>query len=63
MSSCVYLDVCAEHVYACVVCLGESESWTHDKDVELFGTIQDTHQPSAIVETGVTTAPPGRTCR
>ncbi len=34
-----------------------------DKDVELFVYYQDTHQPSAIVEAGVTTAPPGSTCR
>ncbi len=34
-----------------------------DKDVELFVYYQDTHQTSAIVEAGVTTAPPGRTCR
>ncbi|KAL0155328.1 hypothetical protein M9458_049591, partial [Cirrhinus mrigala] len=29
-----------------------------DKDVELFVYYQDTHQPSAIVEAGVNTAPP-----
>ncbi|KAF4094843.1 hypothetical protein G5714_023921 [Onychostoma macrolepis] len=34
-----------------------------DKDVELFVYYQDTHQPSAIVEAGVTTAPPGSLMR
>uniref|UniRef100_A0A8C2JJV9 VIT domain-containing protein n=1 Tax=Cyprinus carpio TaxID=7962 RepID=A0A8C2JJV9_CYPCA len=34
-----------------------------DKDVELFVFYQDTHQPSAIVEAGVTTAPPGSLMR
>ncbi|XP_026094211.1 von Willebrand factor A domain-containing protein 5A-like isoform X2 [Carassius auratus] len=34
-----------------------------DKDFELFVFYQDTHQPSAIVETGVTTAPPGSLMR
>ncbi|XP_067236598.1 von Willebrand factor A domain-containing protein 5A-like isoform X2 [Chanodichthys erythropterus] len=34
-----------------------------DKDVELFVYYQDTHQPSAIVEAGVTTAPSGSLMR
>ncbi|KAL1247150.1 hypothetical protein QQF64_022526 [Cirrhinus molitorella] len=34
-----------------------------DKDLELFVYYQDTHQPSAIVEAGVTTAPPGSLMR
>ncbi|XP_052399624.1 von Willebrand factor A domain-containing protein 5A [Carassius gibelio] len=34
-----------------------------DKDFELFVFYQDTHQPSAIVEAGVTTAPPGSLMR
>ncbi|XP_067236704.1 von Willebrand factor A domain-containing protein 5A-like [Chanodichthys erythropterus] len=34
-----------------------------DKDVELFVFYQDTHQPSAIVEAGVTTAPSGSLMR
>ncbi|XP_058623862.1 von Willebrand factor A domain-containing protein 5A-like isoform X3 [Onychostoma macrolepis] len=34
-----------------------------DKDIELFVYYQDTHQPSAIVEAGVTTAPPGSLMR
>uniref|UniRef100_A0A8C1DNU0 VWFA domain-containing protein n=1 Tax=Cyprinus carpio carpio TaxID=630221 RepID=A0A8C1DNU0_CYPCA len=34
-----------------------------DKDVELFVFYQDTHQPSALVEAGVTTAPPGSLMR
>uniref|UniRef100_A0A8C1H0L6 von Willebrand factor A domain-containing protein 5A-like n=1 Tax=Cyprinus carpio TaxID=7962 RepID=A0A8C1H0L6_CYPCA len=34
-----------------------------DKDVELFVYYQDTHQPSAIVEAGETTAPPGSLMR
>ncbi|XP_058623858.1 von Willebrand factor A domain-containing protein 5A-like isoform X2 [Onychostoma macrolepis] len=34
-----------------------------DKDVELFVYYQDTHQTSAIVEAGVTTAPPGSLMR
>uniref|UniRef100_A0A672M1M3 von Willebrand factor A domain-containing protein 5A-like n=1 Tax=Sinocyclocheilus grahami TaxID=75366 RepID=A0A672M1M3_SINGR len=34
-----------------------------DKDVELFVYYQDTHQPSAIVEAGVATAPPGSLMR
>ncbi|XP_052454117.1 von Willebrand factor A domain-containing protein 5A [Carassius gibelio] len=34
-----------------------------DKDVELFVYYQDTHQPSAVVEAGVTTAPPGSLMR
>ncbi|KAF4094842.1 hypothetical protein G5714_023920 [Onychostoma macrolepis] len=34
-----------------------------DKDVELFVYYQDTHQPSAIVEAGVTTALPGSLMR
>ncbi|KTF77218.1 hypothetical protein cypCar_00049398, partial [Cyprinus carpio] len=32
-------------------------------DVELFVFYQETHQPSAIVEAGVTTAPPGSLMR
>ncbi|XP_043083744.1 von Willebrand factor A domain-containing protein 5A-like isoform X2 [Puntigrus tetrazona] len=34
-----------------------------DKDFELFVYYQDTHQPSAVVEAGVTTAPPGSLMR
>ncbi|XP_073688710.1 von Willebrand factor A domain-containing protein 5A-like [Garra rufa] len=34
-----------------------------DKDVELFVFYQDTHQPSAIVEAGLTTAPSGSLMR
>ncbi|ROI37048.1 von Willebrand factor A domain-containing protein 5A [Anabarilius grahami] len=34
-----------------------------DKDVELFVFYQDTHQPSAIVEAGVTTTPSGSLMR
>ncbi|XP_026057651.1 von Willebrand factor A domain-containing protein 5A-like [Carassius auratus] len=34
-----------------------------DKDVELFVYYQDTHQPSAVVEAGVNTAPPGSLMR
>ncbi|RXN10801.1 von Willebrand factor A domain-containing 5A-like protein [Labeo rohita] len=34
-----------------------------DKDIELFVYYQDTHQPSAIVEAGVATAPPGSLMR
>ncbi|XP_059391914.1 von Willebrand factor A domain-containing protein 5A-like [Carassius carassius] len=34
-----------------------------DKDVELFVYYKDTHQPSAVVEAGVTTAPPGSLMR
>ncbi|ROL53673.1 von Willebrand factor A domain-containing protein 5A [Anabarilius grahami] len=40
-----------------------SPGYMFDKDVELFVFYQDTHQPSAIVEAGVTTAPSGSLMR
>uniref|UniRef100_A0A8C1GTB0 VIT domain-containing protein n=1 Tax=Cyprinus carpio TaxID=7962 RepID=A0A8C1GTB0_CYPCA len=49
----------------CCLCVQVNLSPGHmfDKDVELFVYYQDTHQPSAILEAGVTTAPPGSLMR
>ncbi|XP_016324405.1 von Willebrand factor A domain-containing protein 5A-like [Sinocyclocheilus anshuiensis] len=49
----------------CCLCVQVNLSPGHmfDKDVELFVYYQDTHQPSAIVEAGVATAPPGSLMR
>ncbi|XP_026094072.1 von Willebrand factor A domain-containing protein 5A-like [Carassius auratus] len=58
LDSLVFLQ--SDHTQATV---NLSPGHMFDKDFELFVFYQDTHQPSAIVETGVTTALPGSLMR
>uniref|UniRef100_A0A8C2ALN0 VWFA domain-containing protein n=1 Tax=Cyprinus carpio TaxID=7962 RepID=A0A8C2ALN0_CYPCA len=51
------------HVLFVCVQVNLNSGHMFDKDVELFVYYQDTHQPSAIVEAGETTAPPGSLMR
>uniref|UniRef100_A0A671S7Q2 VWFA domain-containing protein n=1 Tax=Sinocyclocheilus anshuiensis TaxID=1608454 RepID=A0A671S7Q2_9TELE len=61
------LSGCVSRAVLCMCCLcvqvNLSPGHMFDKDFELFVFYQDTHQPSAIVEAGVTTAPPGSLMR
>uniref|UniRef100_A0A671KVN0 von Willebrand factor A domain-containing protein 5A-like n=1 Tax=Sinocyclocheilus anshuiensis TaxID=1608454 RepID=A0A671KVN0_9TELE len=61
------LHSCVSRAVLCMCCLcvqvNLSPGHMFDKDVELFVYYQDTHQPSAIVEAGVATAPPGSLMR
>ncbi|XDV53409.1 hypothetical protein PO909_021915, partial [Leuciscus waleckii] len=52
--------LCSDHTQATV---NLSPGHMFDKDAELFLYYQDTHQPSAIVEAGVATAPSGSLMR
>ncbi|XP_009296020.1 von Willebrand factor A domain-containing protein 5A [Danio rerio] len=52
--------LCSDHTQATV---NLSPGHMFDRDVELFLYYQDTHQPSAVVEAGVATAPSGSLMR